>query len=272
MRRHGFTLIELLVVVTIIALLIAILLPSLKQARITARLAVCAANQRQIAVGAISYGLNNRGIMMITRKTPNAATGRNPEYINTIQTDDTGEWSVHRIQPYLSGFDIPNKVPRGVLICPSVDRDFYRELAATHWVTHLTDGYHFTQLSYAYFAGVDRWSPAEYHNGAERQLCDSRGGGSAQLLTSDVLMPNTSTGLFRYNHGREGWAWSYHPNNTAGGLEEYAPPSITGLNQSFGDGSVRWKDAGQIKTQKMFNVATYPDGWVDRAIGSPMYY
>jgi prepilin-type N-terminal cleavage/methylation domain-containing protein/prepilin-type processing-associated H-X9-DG protein len=46
---HGFTLIELLVVVAIIAILLAILLPSMSMARETARKVSCASNLQQIS-------------------------------------------------------------------------------------------------------------------------------------------------------------------------------------------------------------------------------
>lgn len=52
---RGFTLIELLVVISIIALLIAILLPALTQARAVAQGAACLSNQRQIGLAMVMY-------------------------------------------------------------------------------------------------------------------------------------------------------------------------------------------------------------------------
>jgi prepilin-type N-terminal cleavage/methylation domain-containing protein len=58
-RAKGFTLIELLVVVAIIAMLIAMLLPSLNQARAAARLTVCASNMRQVRTALEMYSGDN---------------------------------------------------------------------------------------------------------------------------------------------------------------------------------------------------------------------
>lgn len=58
--RRAFTLIELLVVISIIALLIAILLPTLQAARDIARVSVCASNQRQIGIAFATYTGDNK--------------------------------------------------------------------------------------------------------------------------------------------------------------------------------------------------------------------
>ncbi|MEM6391932.1 MAG: type II secretion system protein [Planctomycetota bacterium] len=55
----AFTLIELLVVISIVALLVAILLPVLGAARVSAQRAACLSNLRQIGIAFISYETSN---------------------------------------------------------------------------------------------------------------------------------------------------------------------------------------------------------------------
>src|ERR1043166_8425914 len=60
-RHGGFTLIELLVVVSILAVLMALLFPALRQAREAAKRAACASNLRQIGVMMKLYEADSNG-------------------------------------------------------------------------------------------------------------------------------------------------------------------------------------------------------------------
>ena len=67
--RGGFTLIEVLVVVAMIALLTAILLPSLRSARDASKAAVCLSNMRQIGVSMRMYADENNGAVVALMET-----------------------------------------------------------------------------------------------------------------------------------------------------------------------------------------------------------
>jgi len=67
----GFTLIELLVVISIIALLIAILLPALAKAKELANRTVCSSNVRSMCQGFLIYAQSNKGVFPATPGNPN---------------------------------------------------------------------------------------------------------------------------------------------------------------------------------------------------------
>lgn len=66
-RTRGFTLIELLVVISIIALLLGILLPSLNAAREHGKSAYCLSNLRQMSIASYSYNLNNNNYFTLAQ-------------------------------------------------------------------------------------------------------------------------------------------------------------------------------------------------------------
>ncbi len=81
----GFTLIELLVVISIIALLIAILLPALGKARYSATLNQCRSNLHQAGVGGIAFAVDNKNVL------PPSSPGGKPTDIRAWD-GVAGEW------------------------------------------------------------------------------------------------------------------------------------------------------------------------------------
>lgn len=63
----SFTLIELLVVIAIVAILAALLLPSLARARDKAKTAFCAGNLRQLGTAMLMYADDNKDLLMCVR-------------------------------------------------------------------------------------------------------------------------------------------------------------------------------------------------------------
>ncbi len=61
MKRQAFTLIELLVVIAVIALLLSILTPSLREAKELARTTVCQSNMKQLGRAGLEFAADNEG-------------------------------------------------------------------------------------------------------------------------------------------------------------------------------------------------------------------
>src|SRR3990172_374214 len=85
---HAFTLIELLVVVTIIALLVAILLPALEEARKIAKNAVCMVNVRSIGQACMVYATAHEATIPVLDEAPQWNLVHGPRGLPLILRDE----------------------------------------------------------------------------------------------------------------------------------------------------------------------------------------
>lgn len=79
-KASAFTLIELLVVISIIALLISILLPALRNARESAKAAACLSNLKQVGLGAAMYAADNDSVMYEAYTQYAGGSGMSPNW------------------------------------------------------------------------------------------------------------------------------------------------------------------------------------------------
>ena len=118
-KQAGFTLIELLVVISIIALLIAILLPALGRARHSAQAMQCLSNMRQMQIAHNAYVIEHKGQLIQANLAHGGITHGNfdPWFVTLAQEygtditarsplDDSPHWG-----PAPQGESIPGAPP-----------------------------------------------------------------------------------------------------------------------------------------------------------------
>jgi prepilin-type N-terminal cleavage/methylation domain-containing protein/prepilin-type processing-associated H-X9-DG protein len=104
-QKKGFTLIELLVVISIIALLLAIMMPALSTAKNVAAGIICTSNEKQMVLGWILYAEENNGKFCDSR-TPGGDAGQSSGYWSFVAQpqNEGGGWSNVSVEDKIRGF------------------------------------------------------------------------------------------------------------------------------------------------------------------------
>ena len=135
-RRSAFTLIELLVVVSVIALLMSILMPSLRAARDQAKKVKCMANLHAVGVALFSYADDNRqelpGYQTIGQYGYRVAPGR--------KTDPNGPPEAWGVQSVLESGTAPKILPNGLARAIPVDKPLYLPSDSKVWLCPANPG------------------------------------------------------------------------------------------------------------------------------------
>ncbi len=139
MNKEGFTLIELLVVIAIIALLLSILMPSLRKAKEQAQLMVCRSNLKQYQLGMRLYWDDNGDKLFAYRS----------------------EWFfINFVAPYVDDVDAIRYCPSAA---PKPGRSYGLGTAKEPWGwTYQMDeicSYGFNNWMYEYNVGLSHWMP-----------------------------------------------------------------------------------------------------------------
>jgi prepilin-type N-terminal cleavage/methylation domain-containing protein len=227
--RVGFTLIELLVVITIIAILSGLLLPALAGAKERAKRAACLNNIRQFIFAAHLYAIDHND------RLPSGSTDNFNK--NDTHTPILSSATQSNILRYVS--------PLHVLDCPNLARSFERQEG---WRTHMDYG---IAIGYHYLGGHPN-TPWPAIGGITNtwKSPEKSAEDPSLVLVADlnvyaysfqrILAPHTARGQAI----REEVHFEEYPE-----AYEQTPVHLgaRGGNVGLLDGSVAWKDIGQMR-------------------------
>lgn len=274
--RKAFTLIELLVTISLIALLIALLLPALSRATDSARQIQCASNLKQWGVALFAYAADHDEALPKSptphgdRVHPMIAWGRDdtPARANGNQVP-RGELAENRIDSYLG--DMTNEdnktiARNAVWVCPvSLDNGVGYDDYVNNPILDVWTNLGYFHSGYQYFAGIDVNQLTNPDDVAEHGLPDGD-----QVLMTDEFWFQKGFGYWQFGHGEP--ASSHRSEGRADTLT--SPESLLGINKLWGDGSVEWKDVTEFEIATMRTspgVATPENHYVNNSIVAVPY-
>lgn len=222
--RHAFTLIELLVVISIIALLIAILLPTLSRVKIQVTRTECLSRVRQLTTASIAFAIDMDG------QLPGGEAPRHGQDPNFANPGDFREAYVG----YLSNYSAEHGSES--FYCPSMDNVVSAE---TDWPRQLPWGDEY-RMGYQYMA--------QYTDEDGEQASNWAGSLPSPTKLEDDVRSAVFTDWTRGQFGT-GWVAIAHPKGASAGILQDTSANLVpqsesnrpdGMNTALLDGSARW--------------------------------
>lgn len=173
---RGFTLIEVLVVVAIIALLVAILIPSLSRARELARRTVCASRLHNLGFAIHGYSSANNGKIIqcavsnyraprapnVPATGPVIQTALTPRFANSTKPYEHVDWllAAQKYTVVREIWECPNRLEQFTYEgTPTIAEQGYdaASLRAKGYKVTETPDYDEWGIAYQYFGGIRQW-------------------------------------------------------------------------------------------------------------------